>query len=215
MTPSLELQYAAIERELLPRLSIERVTPIDPVVVRQIPEPWQTIGTGNYAAVVAHPSYPDRVVKIYAPGCPGIEEEIEVYRCLGEHPAFSYCYGHGENYLILRRIYGVTFYDCLPHGVRIPPIAIDDIDRALGYARDRGLTPHDVHGRNVMLSNGRGIMVDVSDFLSDDPQDTAWEDLRWAYHWIYRPFIARRPLRVSYAVLDWVRRLHLWLRRSR
>ncbi|MGD1902192.1 MAG: serine/threonine protein kinase [Geitlerinemataceae cyanobacterium] len=214
MTPSLDRQYDTIERGLLPELVVERVTPNDPVVVKHLPEPWEIVGTGNYAAVFAHPEFSDRVVKVYAPGCPGIEEEIEVYQRLGEHPAYSRCYGSGENFLILRRIYGVTFYDCLPRGIKIPPIAIEDIDRALAYARDRGLTPHDVHGRNVMLCDGRGVMVDVSDFLVDEDRDKAWQDLRWAYRWIYRPFLAWRPVRVSYSLLDLIRKVHLWMRRS-
>ena len=31
--------------------------------------------------------------------------------------------------------------------------------------REQGLTPCDVHGKNVMMEKGRGYVVDVSDFL--------------------------------------------------
>ena len=40
-----------------------------------------------------------------------------------------------------------------------------DINKALEYAREQGLTPCDVHGKNVMMEKGRGYVVDVSDFL--------------------------------------------------
>jgi len=212
--PSPDRQRDAVERDLLPRLELDPTEPTNPVVVLFVPSPWSIVGAGNSAAVFAHPDFPGRVVKVYAPGCEGCAEEIEVYRRLGEHPSFSYCFGSGDNYLILKRFHGVTFYDCLPRGIEIPPIAIDDIDRALGYARDRGLQPHDVHGRNVMVQDGRGVVVDVSDFLDDGLEGNSWRDLKRGYRWIYRPFFAWLPVRVPYFVLNGVRKLHFKLRRS-
>jgi hypothetical protein len=80
----------------------------------------------------------------------------------------------------------VTWYDCLHQGIPIPPQAVHDavhdIDLALDYARNRGLFPHDVHGRNVMVSYGRGVVVDVSNFLNPAPC-RAWEDVKRAYRW--------------------------------
>ncbi len=90
----------SIYQELLPGLQIESVNPHDPVEVRYIPDPWQLLGRGNYAAVVSHPDYPNQVVKIYAPGRPGFEEEVEVYRRLGSHPAFSICFYQPNNFLL-------------------------------------------------------------------------------------------------------------------
>lgn len=54
------------------------------------------LGTGNYAGVFYHADYCDLVVKIYAPGKLGWSEELEVYRRLGSHPAFSTCF-YAEN----------------------------------------------------------------------------------------------------------------------
>ncbi|MFY8148909.1 MAG: serine/threonine protein kinase [Prochlorococcaceae cyanobacterium] len=203
---------ALVEHQLLPGLVLRSVDPHDPVRVARLPEPWCLIGCGNYAAVLLHPEHAGMVVKIYAPGRPGIEQEAEVYRRIGEHPAFSRCFHAGESYLVLRRLRGITLYDCLRTGVLIPPQAIQDIDAALAYAVSRGLHGHDVHGRNVMLHQGRGLIVDISDFLNPDPC-RAWRDLRWAYHRLYRPLIAPLRLRAPAAMLDGVRKGYRLFRR--
>lgn len=152
-----------IDRELRPQVSLQSIRPYDPIEVQHIPAPWQLLGTGNYAAVFAHPTYPDLVVKIYAPNRPGFEDEVEVYRRIGSHPAFSQCFYARDDFLILKRLQGVTLYNCLHRGLRIPKQVILDIDRALDYARSRGLRPHDVHGKNVMMREGHGVVVDISD----------------------------------------------------
>ncbi|WP_274364006.1 serine/threonine protein kinase [Paenibacillus thermotolerans] len=202
--------------ELLPNIDIESEDPHDPIVVRYVPGRWRVIGAGNYAAVLVHPDYPDRVLKLYAPGRPGWEDEVEVYRRLGKHPAYAECFhANGEyRYLVLRRLYGTTFYDCIKQGVRIPEQAIQDIDEALDYARERGLHPHDVHGKNVMLDpNGRGIVVDVSDFLKDEPC-TMWDDVKKAYYKIYLPFMYDHPLPVPDFLMNSVRKGYRWLRKG-
>jgi hypothetical protein len=203
----------SIHQELLPQLKIESIAPYNPVVVHQVPEPWEILGTGNYAAVLCHPDYSNLVIKIYAPGRPGLEEELEVYQRLGSHPAFSECFYGEANFLILKRLYGVTLYDCMPQGLRIPKQVIKDIDRALEYARQQGLHPHDVHGRNVMMSGNRGLVVDVSDFLHPE-NCSAWNDLKRAYYWIYLPLFSWHRLKVPYFVLDFVRRSYRWFRIS-
>jgi hypothetical protein len=193
-----------IERTLRPTLRIESVSPHDPVVARHVPAPWRVLGCGNYAVVLFHPGHPELVVKVYAPGRAGFEAERTVYRRLGKHPAYSRCV-HAENgILVLRRLHGVTLYDAVHRGLAIPERVIRDIDAALDYARERGLHPHDVHGRNVMMHEGRGLVVDVSDFL-DEEDCTKWRDLRAAYFRVYRPVFMRLRLRVPYAALDVVR----------
>jgi len=194
----------SIHQELLPGLKLESIDPHNPVVVHHVPSPWQLLGAGNYAAVFYHPDYPDAVVKIYAPGRPGFEEEREVYRRLGSHPAFSEYLDAGEVFLVLKRLRGVTLYDCVHCGKRIPKQIIQDIDEALEYARSRGLYPHDVHGRNVMMYEGRGLVVDISDFLKEETCQK-WENLKRAYYWFYLPILAPLRLRVPYFLLDIVR----------
>jgi hypothetical protein len=184
------------------------------VVVHYVPAPWQTLGCGNYAAVFSHPDETEVVVKVYAPGRSGCVEEVEVYRRLGSHPAFSECFHAGENFLVLKRLHGVTLYDCMHKGLKIPRQVIQDIDQALDYARDRGLFPHDVHGRNVMMSQGHGLVVDVSDFLHREAC-SAWDDLKKAYYWFYLPVLSPLGLRLPYFLLDGVRASYRLLRRVR
>ncbi|BAZ66093.1 hypothetical protein NIES4106_08400 [Fischerella sp. NIES-4106] len=194
-----------VHQELIPKLQIESIDPHDPVKISNLPHPWQKLGAGNYAAVIYHPDYPNWVVKIYAPGRSGFEEEVEVYRRLGSHPAFSECLYAKEGFLILKRLHGVTLYDCIQRGLRIPKQVIKDIDQALDYARRRGLYPHDVHGRNVMMHQGRGLVVDISDFLHEE-KCSKWNNLKRAYYWLYRPIFSPLRLRLPYFFLDIVRK---------
>ena len=201
-----------IERQLLPGLRLHSADPHDPVRVLKLPQPWRTVGCGNYAAVLHHPQHPRLVVKIYAPGRPGLEQEAEVYRRIGRHPAFSQCFHACDRYLVLRRLQGTTFYDCLRRGIRIPLRAMVDVDEAIVYAEARGLHGHDVHGRNVLLHEGRGRIVDISDFLNPEPCH-AWRDLRWAYRHLYRPLIAPLRLPVPGPLLAGVRQGYRLFRR--
>lgn len=198
---------AVVEEGLMPALRVESRKPTEPVVVVNLPEPWRVVGAGNYAAVFAHPDHPEWVVKVYAPGRPGIGEEKEVYRRLGKHPAYSELLFAGDDYLVLRRLEGVSLWDAFQRGLRIPESVIHDVDDALEYARGRGLLPHDVHARNVMMRGKRGLVVDISDFLHPDPCNR-WRDLKRAYYWVYRPVVMRLGLRVPAGLLDAVRRAH-------
>jgi hypothetical protein len=203
-----------LETELRHQLDIESVDPHDPVVVNYCPAPWECLGKGNYAAVVYHPDFPDWVAKVYAPNRAGFAEEVEVYQCIGSHPAFSECYYAKDGILVLKRLFGMTFYDCAHRGIPIPKQVIHDIDRALNYARKQGLHPHDVHGKNVMLTtDGKGLVVDVSDFLKPEPCH-AWRDLKRAYYWIYRPFFSWLRLKIPYVLLDQVRTVYRFFRKS-
>jgi len=197
----------SIDQILLPNLQIRSVNPRNPIQVNYIPQPWQLLGKGNYAAVVYHPDYPNYVVKIYAPRRPGYEEEVEVYRRLGSHAAFSECLYAKDGFLVLKRLDGTTLYDCMHLGLPIPQQVIRDIDQALDYAQSRGLHPHDVHGRNVMMHQGRGLVVDVSDFLHQEPC-AKWRNLKRAYYWLYRPVLRPLRLRLPYFVLDLVRKCY-------
>jgi hypothetical protein len=194
-----------VNQELLTQIQIKSSFTNNPVIVEQLPAPWQLLGAGNYAAVCSHPDYPQQVVKIYAPGLAGCEEETEVYRRLGTHPAFSECLYAGANFLVLKRLYGTTLYDSVHQGLSIPDRVIQDIDIALDYARTQGLNPFDVHGRNVMMSEGRGFVVDVSDFLHPGTCPK-WGHLKQAYYWLYRPIIRPLKLRISYPLLNLVRK---------
>ena len=206
IAPSLDLV-----RDLAQLVKIESIKPHNPVIVSKIPQPWQLLGTGNYAAVFVCPEYPDFVVKIYASGRSGWAEEVQVYEQLGYHESFSECSYAADNWLILKRLYGVTLYDCLHQGIKIPPKVIRDIDSALEYARSKGLTPHDVHGRNVMMFENKGLVVDISDFLDSSPC-WAWQDLKKAYNWFYQPLLSWHSLPLPYVFLDGIRTIYRYYR---
>ncbi|ESA33899.1 serine threonine protein kinase [Leptolyngbya sp. Heron Island J] len=211
LSRSINTLVATIDQHFRPYLCLESVRPHDPVEVRYMPAPWKLLGTGNYAAVFNHPNYPELVVKMYAPGRPGFEDEVEVYRRIGSHPAFSQCFYARDNFLILKRLQGVTLYNCLNRGFRIPSQVISDIDRALDYARSRGLRPHDVHGKNVMMHEGEGLVVDISDFLREG-SGLAWDDLKKFYYWVYRPLLSPLRIRIPLTLLDISRRVYRLLR---
>jgi hypothetical protein len=198
--------------ELLGNSSIESIHPNEPVKVRQFPESWVFLGSGNYAAVFFHPDYVDYAVKVYAPGRPGLQEEAEVYRRLGNHYCYSVCYYEGPNFLILKRLKGITVYNCIKWGIPISDQIIEDIDSALEYARSRELHPHDVHGKNVMIRNGRGLVVDVSDFLKQEDCNM-WNDFKKVYYRMYRPVASWWLFPVPGIVLEGVRKgYQLWRR---
>ncbi|MDM7938493.1 MAG: serine/threonine protein kinase [Cyanobium sp. CZS 48M] len=212
--PALQPFLAEVETVLLPELRLHSPDPRDPVVVERLPRPWCILGTGNFAAVLLHPRHCQLVVKVYAPGRPGLAEEAEVYRRIGNHPAFSRCHHVGAGYLVLQRLLGHTLYDCVRLGILIEPQVLDDVDAAIAHAESRGLHGHDVHGRNVVQHRGRGHIVDISDFLDPTPC-RAWRDLRWAYHVLYRPLIAPTGLRAPGPLLALVRRGYRVFRRLR
>lgn len=183
-----------IENELIKEIKIKSVNPCDPVRVEYIPDNWILLGNGNYAVVVYHKDYPDYAVKIYAQGREGIEQEKIVYKKLGKNKYFSECYYFGDNYLILKRLRGKTLYDCLKKGIYIPEQVIKDIDNAISYAKKRELYPHDIHFKNVMLYNGRGIIIDISDFLKRE-YCPLWHDCKKFYYKVYKrsPIIVPMP----------------------
>jgi len=205
MTELLKQFCDLLNVELRPNVDIISEDHHHPVAVKDYPEPWECLGKGNYAAVFNHPDFPEWVVKIYAKNRTGFTEEAEVYQRLGSHPAFSECYYAKDEMLVLKRLYGTTLYDCAHQGIPIPKQVIQDIDQALIDAKQCGLNPHDIHGKNVMVAaNNRGLVVDISDFLKPEPC-YAWQDLKRAYYWLYRPFIAGLRLKIPYALLDQVR----------
>ncbi|BAZ42914.1 hypothetical protein NIES4101_88840 [Calothrix sp. NIES-4101] len=207
MNTDVEKLVENVFQNLLTEIQIKSIHPHDPVDVQNIPHSWELLGAGNYAAVLYHLDYPNYVVKIYAPTRPGFEEEVEVYRRLGSHPAFSECFFAKDGILILKRLYGITLYDCIQRGLRIPKQVIQDIDQALEYARSRNLYPHDIHGRNVMMSHGRGLVVDISDFLHQE-KCSKWNNLKRGYYWFYRPIISPLKLRIPHFLLNAVRKIY-------
>jgi hypothetical protein len=201
-----------VERFLLPQMTIDADEEGDPVDVHHIPQPWQIVGKGNYAVVVTHPEYKQLVVKIYADPEEGLSEEVAVYKALGKHEAYSEMYAYGTTYLILKRLQGYTLYDCVIKGIRVEKQVFADVEAALEYARMVGLYPHDVHGKNLIMHEGRGFVVDVSDFYKNE-YCSMWDDLKKAYERFYLKTLYRLPIPIPAWLMNAVRKGHRAYRR--
>ncbi len=203
-----------VNQSLLPELVLTSADPLEPIHVAAYPKPWLLLGAGNYAAVLMHPDYPGYAVKVYADGKPGLEAEREVYRLLGDHPSYSTCYYADGPFLVLKQLMGTTIYDCFKQGILIPEQAVRDIEQAMHYARSVGLRPHDVHAKNIMLYQGRGLVVDVSDFLKQEPC-RMWDDFKKAYYRFYYPIASRVLFPIPPFILESVRKGYQIYRRRR
>jgi hypothetical protein len=201
-----------IETELLPKIQLISDSPFDPIIVKNGSHLWKTIGSGNYAGVFTLDSHPEWVVKVYGRSPEELKKEIEVYKKLGTHKSYSFLYDSGENYLILKKLNGITLFDAVTKGVQIPEAVIKDIDAGLDYARSVGLNPYDVHGKNVVMYEGRGYIVDISDFYKQG-YCRKWKDLKKAYYKIYLPYIYKYHPPIPFSIVDAVRKGYRMYRR--
>jgi hypothetical protein len=201
----IEKYIKLIGNELLPNIQLSTEGPFDPIIVKNTSNTWKTIGSGNYAGVFLHRSNPNWVVKVYGRNPEDLKKEVEVYKKLGNHPSFSSLIDYGDNYLILKRIDGVNLFNAVVKGVRIPESVIHDVDEGIAYARSVGLNPFDVHGKNVVMSNGRGYIVDVSDFYKQG-KCRKWDDLKKAYYKIYLPIIYKYNIAIPFFIVNSVRK---------
>ena len=201
-----------IETELLPKIQLITTSPFDPIIVKNRSSFWKTIGSGNYAGVFTLDAQPEWVVKVYGRNPEELKKEIEVYIKLGNHKSYSSLYGYGENYLILKKLEGITLFDAVVRGIPIPEAVIKDIDSGLDYARSVGLNPYDVHGKNVVMFKERGYIVDISDFYKLG-FCRKWKDLKKAYYKIYLPFIYKIHPPIPFFIVDAVRKGYRMYRR--
>ncbi|KKI90199.1 hypothetical protein WQ54_19615 [Bacillus sp. SA1-12] len=194
-----------IKNELIKNVKIISKDPYDPVYVTNIPNGWKIIGKGNFAAVFTHFSLDGRVVKVYAENRYGIKEEILAYKKLGNLTAFSKLFEYGDRYLVLKRLNGITLYQALIEGVYIPHSVIEDVDKAIEDAKQLGLNPTDIHGKNVMMKDGKGFIVDVSDFLK--PYNCPkWKHFKRFYYFLYLPLFKIMNIPIPYWFLEIIRK---------
>lgn len=172
---------------------IESDYPRDPVHVTEYPEDWRCVGVGCSAAVFQPRDCPEISIKVFAAKFAGIaHEESEIYKQLGNSPFFPRFYGRGDNFLVIEFRKGRNIHDCLIQGVFIPEQVIYDVEEAIQYARSRGLNPSDIHIKNILVHEGRGFLIDVSDYRRFG-ECKRWETLKEVYYdyyaKIYRPGI--------------------------
>lgn len=143
------------------------------------------IGVGRSAAVFKIKNQ-DKVMKVFFPGHERTAvEEAEIYHLLAGSEFYPTVYDSGDHYLVIDYVEGKTFFQCLSEGVTIEKKHIDEVDEALGVARNRGLKPSDVHLRNIILKpDGHIMMIDLARFRQEKMYDRQWEDLKriWKYY---------------------------------
>lgn len=166
------------------------------VLIEGKSEVLECIGMGTDAAVFVYQPLPDYAYKLYAAeAIPKKLAEIEVYQALAGSTYFPVFYGSGERYVVISNESGITLYDCLIQGVPVPKQVIDDVEAARQFVRERGLNPRDIHLKNVLFQNGRGKVLDVSEYIQSG-NDKRWEHLVWAYDNLY-PFIEGKKIPIS------------------
>ena len=157
----------------------------EPVTIEYIPSGLSLVGYGTDAVVVRHQDLQDRVFKVFADDrLHKVDQEFNVYQKLGESLYFARCYQKGDNYLLLSYEQGMNLYECLCEGIEIPEQVIIDVERARREVRLKGLNPRDIHLKNVLLQQGRGKLLDVSEYLKPG-NDRRWDDLVEAYYEFY------------------------------
>lgn len=156
----------------------------------------ECIGVGTDAAVFVYKPIPAYAYKLYAVEALSKKEaEMKVYQALVGCPYFPVFYGAGDRYMVISNEKGITLYDCLLQGVQVPKQVIDDVEAARTFVREKGLNPRDIHLKNILLQDGRGKVLDVSEYVQSG-NDQRWEHLRWAYDNFY-PLIEGKKLPIS------------------
>lgn len=179
-----------------------------PVNIIGFAEGLKCIGIGTDAAVFRYHKTPNYVFKVYSSEALEKKEVEEyVYEHLKGSCYFPKLYGKGTNYIVLSFEQGVTFYDCLLQGIPITEQAILDVEKAREYVRSQGLNPRDIHLKNILFQNGRGKVLDVSEYVKEG-NDNRWEYLVWAYKNFY-PLISgvQVPLWILETIKHWYFRI--------
>ncbi|MDZ5712863.1 protein kinase family protein [Jeotgalibacillus haloalkalitolerans] len=158
------------------------------------------IGVGRSAAVFKIKDQ-DKVMKVFFPDHEKTaEEEAEIYHLLAGSEFYPSVYDSGENYLVIDYVEGKTFFQCLSEGIVIEKKHIDEVDEALGVARNRGLKPSDVHLRNIMLKpDGHIMMIDLARFRQEKVYERQWEDLKRVWKYYHKSYF---PKKMPAAVLN-------------
>lgn len=157
----------------------------EPVSIWNENDDLRCIGIGTDAAVFHYEKLPYYAYKVYSEESLKKKDiEASVYEQIKDIPFFPQCYGSGRNYIILSYEEGPTLYDCLLQGIDIPKQVIDDVNEARKLLISKGLNPRDIHLKNVILQNGRGKVLDVSEYVLPG-NDFRWEHLEWAFYHIY------------------------------
>ncbi|OLS37224.1 serine/threonine protein kinase [Bacillus sp. MRMR6] len=192
-----------IVHELLSKIRITSNSNNKLVTIHGSLEDLRCVGIGTDAAVFQYIHNPAYAFKLYADDKKEkVQIEAKVYQKLKGSLFFPICYAVSDRYLVLSFESGITLYDCLLQGIKIPYTVIQEVEEAQRYARASGLNPRDIHLKNVLLQNGKAKVIDVSEYLRQG-NDFRWEHLKKAYKEFYHIFEGRT---VPYWLLEMIRR---------
>lgn len=143
------------------------------------------IGEGR-SAVVFRIKSTNKALKVFFPEYEHIAlEEAEIYEVLQGNPYYPKLHESGKNFILIDYIEGYTLFDCLAYGIKLTESNIKDTDHALSLARQQGLTPRDIHLRNIILTTEGDIkLIDVARFKQTQPCQQ-WDDLKKAFYMFY------------------------------
>lgn len=179
-------------------------------VVRKDPS-LELIGIGRSAAVFRIAST-DRALKVFFPEFAHLAYvEAEIYQQLQGSPYYPALHEFGDNYIEIDYIAGQTLFDCLRLGIRLTADMLRETDQALAEASGAGLTPSDVHLKNILLTpEGEIRLIDVARFRQANGL-RQWKDLKKAFFLFYqRPYF---PKQFPKFLLNWIAALYnKWLK---
>ncbi len=156
-----------------------------------------TEGGRKMALKVFFPEYQATAVK-----------EAAIYEKLAGSAFYPDIYETGDSFILMEYIKGETFYNCLKKGIAISDNMIQQVEEALSDARAAGLNPSDIHLRNLILTETGAVrVIDVARF-EQTKTCTQWNDLKSAYHSLYKkPIFPKR-----FRVFGW-RSSHFYIRK--
>jgi predicted Ser/Thr protein kinase len=164
------------------------------------------IGKGR-SAIVYKIRGTQKVLKVFYPKFSHTAtEEGAIYQKLQGISYYPTLYEIGENYIVIDYIKGKTLFECLLKGIRISQDIINEVDRALNSAKQRGLNPSDIHLRNLILTSENRIkVIDVARFRQSK-NCTQWSDLKKSFYSFYlKPFF---PKRLPERILNFIAALY-------
>ena len=176
------------------------------IQVKACHEDLTLVGAGRSACVFRIKNT-DTVIKIFHPRFQHIaQEEAEIYSELVRIPQFPSIYETGLNYIVMEYIQGDTLFDCLYKGIEIQEKQVEEVDRVLQIARNRGLNPSDVHLRNIIITDKQEVkIIDVARFKQTKNCEQ-WDDLKHAYFQLYMKRLF--PRRLPKAVLNVIGKMY-------
>lgn len=198
-------------QDMINEVVIEVVTPGEQLFVKNYPDSWRCIGIGTKAAVFQPNEKKDISIKIYPKEYIHIaKEEAGIYQQLGKNPLFPGFYCKGDNYIIISFRPGNSVFECLLKGIFIPEQVIIDVDEAISYARSRGLNPSDIHTKNIIVHNGRGFLIDISEYRKEKVCNR-WEHLKKVYYEYYLD-VYKPGFTIPFWALETIRRWYKYNR---